>query len=212
MTFEDEVRVCFERLQESLGKLGATMAHVVKLQTYLTDLAPYAAFSGVPGELFSAEPTRQHGGAGGGSAAQRADRDGCARLPAGHGRMTAAARRRFEERTPRSRELMAQSHRVVAGGVSRNFGYHVPYPVVNRGGKGAWLTDVDGNDYIDFAYGMSVIHGHAYPPIVRAIADATAEAWAWPGHPSIRSPSPNTSLPGCREWNRSASPIPAARR
>jgi glutamate-1-semialdehyde 2,1-aminomutase len=96
--------------------------------------------------------------------------------------MTAAARRRFEERTPRSRELMAQSHRVVAGGVSRNFGYHVPYPVVNRGGKGAWLTDVDGNDYIDFAYnGMSVIHGHAYPPIVRAIADATAEAWAWPG-------------------------------
>jgi 2-iminobutanoate/2-iminopropanoate deaminase len=56
MAFEDEVRVCFERLQESLGKLGATMAHVVKLQTYLTDLAPYAAFSGVRASFFPQKP------------------------------------------------------------------------------------------------------------------------------------------------------------
>ncbi len=93
-----------------------------------------------------------------------------------------AAQTCYLQRTPRSRGLMAESRRVVAGGVSRNFGYHVPYPVVNRSGQGAWITDVDGNEYIDFAYnGMSLIHGHAFPPVVEAIADAAARGWAWPG-------------------------------
>ena len=93
-----------------------------------------------------------------------------------------AALVRYLERTPRSRALMAESHRVVAGGVSRNFGFHLPYPVVNQGGKGAWLTDVDGNEYIDFAFnGMSLIHGHAFPPVVEAITAAASRGWAWPG-------------------------------
>lgn len=66
--------------------------------------------------------------------------------------------------------------------MSRNFGYHIPYPVVNHRGAGAYLYDVDGNDYIDFAYnGMSLIHGHAYKPVVEEIARVTKQGWAWPG-------------------------------
>lgn len=96
--------------------------------------------------------------------------------------MMQTAQAAYEARTPKSRALMTKSHRFIAGGVSRNFGYHTPYPVVNVSGHGAWLLDVDGNDYVDFAYnGMSLIHGHAYPPVVREIEAAAARGWAWPG-------------------------------
>ena len=40
VTFEQEVRTTFERIRDSLGKLGAGMDHVVSIKTYLTDLVP----------------------------------------------------------------------------------------------------------------------------------------------------------------------------
>ena len=45
VTFEQEVRTTFERIRDSLGKLGAGMNHVVSIKAYLTDLGPYAVFS-----------------------------------------------------------------------------------------------------------------------------------------------------------------------
>jgi glutamate-1-semialdehyde aminotransferase len=47
---------------------------------------------------------------------------------------------------------MERSIDAVARGVSRNFGDHISYPVMNERGTGARLIDVDGNDHIDFAY------------------------------------------------------------
>ena len=38
--------------------------------------------------------------------------------------------------------------------------------------KGAVLTDVDGQDYIDFAGGIAVMNvGHSHPKVVKAIKD-----------------------------------------
>lgn len=88
----------------------------------------------------------------------------------------------YQARTPRSAALMRRSFEVIAGGVSRNFGYHIPWPAVNERGAGARLFDVDGNEYIDFAYnGMSLIHGHAFPPVADEIARVARLGWAWPG-------------------------------
>ena len=56
VTFEQEVRTTFERIRNSLNKLGAEMHHVVSIKTYLTDLSPYAAFSRIRGEFFPQEP------------------------------------------------------------------------------------------------------------------------------------------------------------
>ena len=56
MDFADEVRVCFERIQETLGRLDATMGHIVKITTFLTDLAPYGAFAGVRAAFFPEKP------------------------------------------------------------------------------------------------------------------------------------------------------------
>jgi 2-iminobutanoate/2-iminopropanoate deaminase len=56
VTFEQEVRATFERIRDSLGKLGAGMKHVVSIKAYLTDLGPYAVFSRIRGEFFPEHP------------------------------------------------------------------------------------------------------------------------------------------------------------
>jgi enamine deaminase RidA (YjgF/YER057c/UK114 family) len=56
VTFEQKVRTTFERIRDSLGKLGASMNHVVSIKTYLTNLGPHAVFSGIRGEFFPKDP------------------------------------------------------------------------------------------------------------------------------------------------------------
>lgn len=44
------------------------------------------------------------------------------------------------------------------------------------------VWDVDGNSYIDLVYnGLSLIHGHAYPPVVDEVRQVIARGTAWPG-------------------------------
>jgi len=44
-----------------------------------------------------------------------------------------------------------------------------------RSGRGAWLSDVDGNDYIDYVGSWGpLILGHAHPEVLGAISDALA--------------------------------------
>ena len=56
LSFENEVRICFERISASLSALGGELADIVKLQAYLTSLEPYGTYSRVRGEFFPAEP------------------------------------------------------------------------------------------------------------------------------------------------------------
>jgi glutamate-1-semialdehyde 2,1-aminomutase len=89
---------------------------------------------------------------------------------------------KYKEKSPGSASAMSRSSEIIAGGVSRNFGYHIPYPVVNVRGAGVYLEDIDNNRYIDLAYnGLSLIHGHAPPPIAAEIGEALSQGWAWPG-------------------------------
>ena len=46
-SFEQEVRVTFDRIRESLRKLDADMNQIVSIKVYLTDLEPYAELSKV---------------------------------------------------------------------------------------------------------------------------------------------------------------------
>ena len=56
LSFEQEVRVTFDRIRESLRKLDAGMDKIVSIKVYLTDLAPYAEFSKVRAEVFPRDP------------------------------------------------------------------------------------------------------------------------------------------------------------
>ena len=67
-------------------------------------------------------------------------------------------------------------------GVTRTLSWFAPYPLVFQRGSRTLLYDVDGHEYIDlFSNGLSLMHGHAYPPITTALARALEDGSAWPG-------------------------------
>jgi len=67
---------------------------------------------------------------------------------------------------PRSRELQKERDRYLPRGMASAM------PVFAASGNGATLTDVDGNAYIDFATGISVMNvGHGHPRVVKAIRE-----------------------------------------
>jgi len=93
--------------------------------------------------------------------------------------------REYEARTPRSRELFERFRAHLPAGETRTITYYRPYPVVIARGEGPILTDVDGNRYVDVLNNYtSLVHGHAFPPIIEAIREAAAEGTAFPApHP-----------------------------
>src|SRR3954468_518495 len=65
---------------------------------------------------------------------------------------------------PRSQELLARHDAAVAKPLS------IYLPVVIDHGRGALLTDVDGNTFIDFTGGVGCLNvGHAHPRVVAAV-------------------------------------------
>jgi 4-aminobutyrate aminotransferase / (S)-3-amino-2-methylpropionate transaminase / 5-aminovalerate transaminase len=70
---------------------------------------------------------------------------------------------------PRSREILERLARVVASPLAVNL------PIVADEARGALLTDVDGNTFVDFTGGVGVLNvGHAHPHVVTAIAEQAA--------------------------------------
>jgi 4-aminobutyrate aminotransferase / (S)-3-amino-2-methylpropionate transaminase / 5-aminovalerate transaminase len=70
---------------------------------------------------------------------------------------------------PRSRSIVERKGRVVANPLS------LYLPVVVAEGRGATLTDVDGNTFLDFAGGVGCLAvGHAHPHVVDAVQEQAA--------------------------------------
>lgn len=78
----------------------------------------------------------------------------------------------FKKRTPKSQAFVAEAKKIMPGGVTANIKSFDPYPIIMESGKGAYLTDVDGNQYIDYllSYGALML-GHGHPAIVQSIHD-----------------------------------------
>jgi glutamate-1-semialdehyde 2,1-aminomutase len=67
------------------------------------------------------------------------------------------------------------------GGDTRTTSYHRPYCLTISHGEGPFIWDIDGNRYVDLLGNYtSLVHGHAYPPIAEAIANAARQGTAWP--------------------------------
>ncbi len=78
-----------------------------------------------------------------------------------------AVTRSIELRTavpgPRSQEILARKARAVAGPLE------VSFPIIAAEARGALLTDVDGNTFIDFTGGVGCLNvGHSHPKVVAA--------------------------------------------
>jgi len=88
--------------------------------------------------------------------------------------------RLYRSRTPRSAEAMTRARRYMVRGLTRGWGYHRPYPLVAKRGEGPYLVDLDDNRYVDLANnGLSLIHGHAFPPVVEALRAAAGRGSGW---------------------------------
>ncbi len=88
---------------------------------------------------------------------------------------------RFRAATPKSAELARRAERVMPGGDTRSVNYHRPYTLTIARGEGPYVFDVDGNRYIDLVGNYtSLVHGHAYPPIIEAAERAMRGGTAWP--------------------------------
>ncbi len=72
--------------------------------------------------------------------------------------------------SPTSEKLAGRAKKVFPGGDTRSSAHYGPYPLVMQEAHGCRLTDVDGNELLDFMNNFtSLIHGHAHPDVVAAI-------------------------------------------
>src|SRR5512141_2588668 len=75
-----------------------------------------------------------------------------------------------------SQSLFARARELLPGGVNspvRAFRGVGGDPVFFKSGQGAWLTDVDGNRYVDYVGSWGpLILGHAHPSVLEAVTAA----------------------------------------
>jgi 4-aminobutyrate aminotransferase len=71
---------------------------------------------------------------------------------------------------PNATKIVAADDRLISPSYTRS------YPMVAKSGRGIRVTDVDGNEFLDFAAGIAVNStGHCHPEVVKAIQDQAAE-------------------------------------
>src|SRR4051794_4827006 len=79
------------------------------------------------------------------------------------------------EATPHVDQLCARARDVLPGGVTSGSREHAALgrPLYLRSGRGSWVTDVDGNVFIDFTGGSGAsMLGHAHPAVDAAVRKA----------------------------------------
>jgi glutamate-1-semialdehyde 2,1-aminomutase len=83
----------------------------------------------------------------------------------------------------RSRDMLQQSRRYLAGGVSSNVRLSVqPPPLFFERGNGSHLQDVDGNDYVDYVLGQGpMMLGHTPQPVIDTVQKAVGRGQLFGG-------------------------------
>jgi glutamate-1-semialdehyde 2,1-aminomutase len=77
---------------------------------------------------------------------------------------------KFRKRTQKSARILEKARKYLPDGDTRTATFFKPYPLFMAKGEGCKFYDVDGNVYLDFLNNYtSLIHGHAYPPIIKAV-------------------------------------------
>ena len=89
----------------------------------------------------------------------------------------------FKEKNPKSEELWKRALKILPGGISHNirtFGLPLigGFPVFINSSRGPYLTDIDGNEYLDCWNGhFAMILGHNHPEIQETIMQNMTTGW-----------------------------------
>jgi len=71
---------------------------------------------------------------------------------------------------PRARAIIERDRASLSPSLTR------PYPFVAERGRGVWVRDPDGNEFLDFTAGIAVTNtGHCHPRVVRAIREQASQ-------------------------------------
>jgi len=78
----------------------------------------------------------------------------------------------FEVKCTRSKALTDEAKRFIPGGVQHNLAFNHPFPIAIEKAEGAYLWDVDGNQYIDFLQaGGPIVLGNNYAPVRQKVVE-----------------------------------------
>ncbi|MAG00130.1 MAG: aspartate aminotransferase family protein [Acidiferrobacteraceae bacterium] len=87
---------------------------------------------------------------------------------------------RYIERSEKSRIAFEQAKHWLPGGSSRQAGLWAPFPLTIAQGEGSYIWDIDGHRYLDLVNNYTaLVHGHAYPPIIRAVKEQLPKGTCW---------------------------------
>ncbi len=76
----------------------------------------------------------------------------------------------YRARTARSAALMERARNAMPLGVASSFQTYDPYPLFMTDAHGSHITDVDGNEYVDFDMAFGVLAaGHSHPAVAAAL-------------------------------------------
>ena len=71
---------------------------------------------------------------------------------------------------PKAQDLVDRDRKVLSPSYTRD------YPLVAESGQGVWITDPDGNRFLDMAAGIAVCStGHCHPAVVKAIQEQASK-------------------------------------
>jgi glutamate-1-semialdehyde 2,1-aminomutase len=78
----------------------------------------------------------------------------------------------FEARCRASKAMTAEAADCIPGGVQHNLAFNLPFPLVITRASGAHLTDLDGNDYLDFLQaGGPTVLGSNPPEVLEQVIE-----------------------------------------
>ena len=78
----------------------------------------------------------------------------------------------FEEKCKKSEAMITEAKQYIPGGVQHNLSFNHPIPLVMTKAEGAYLWDLDGNQYIDFLQsGGPTMLGSNYGPVKEKVIE-----------------------------------------
>lgn len=81
----------------------------------------------------------------------------------------------LDKKCPTSKQLYQRANQVIPGGVQHNLAFNYPFSIAMDKADGAYLSDVDGNEYIDFLQaGGPTLLGSNYQPVLTQVQELLA--------------------------------------
>lgn len=82
----------------------------------------------------------------------------------------------FEEKCQTSKLLTDKAKQRIPSAVQHNLAFNYPFPLAIKKAEGAYLTDADGNEYIDYLQcGGPIILGNNYKPVQEKVMEVIKE-------------------------------------